>query len=142
MAFLISRYLFRDWIDSKFGERLASFNTALEKEGAFYLFTLRLVPAVPFFVINAVMGLTRLKTVTFWWVSQLGMLAGTAVYCYAGSRIPSLQAISEEGIKAVFTRSQMFQITAAFILLGVFPLLVRKLMAFFNAERTKQEGLG
>jgi len=129
LAFLISRYLFRGWIESKFGDRLTTFNTALEEEGAFYLFTLRLVPAVPFFIINAVMGLTRLKTATFWWVSQLGMLAGTAVYCYAGSRIPSLQSISEHGIGAVFTKSQMFQITIAFILLGVFPLVAKKLLS-------------
>lgn len=136
LAFLISRYLFRDWIDSKFGERLASFNKALDEEGAFYLFTLRLVPAVPFFVINAVMGLTRLKTSTFWWVSQLGMLAGTAVYCYAGSRIPSLQSISENGIGAAFTKSQLTQITIAFVLLGVFPLVTKKLLSL------KKEKLG
>lgn len=135
MAFLISRYLFRDWIESKFSERLTSFNTALEQEGAFYLFTLRLVPAVPFFVINAVMGLTRIKTPTFWWVSQIGMLAGTAVYCYAGSRIPSLTKISEEGIGAVFTSSQMLQVTVAFVLLGVFPLLVKKLIALSTSKQ-------
>ena len=132
MAFLISRYLFRDWIESKFGNRLATFNESLDREGAFYLFTLRLVPAVPFFVINAVMGLTRLKTVTFWWVSQIGMLAGTAVYCYAGSRIPNLQSISEKGIGAVFTSSQLTQLTIAFVLLGVFPLIVRKLVSRFQ----------
>lgn len=139
MAFLISRYLFRDWIEAKFGKRLASFNTSLEEEGAFYLFSLRLVPAVPFFVINAVMGLTRLKTTTFWWVSQVGMLAGTAVYCYAGSRIPSLSEISEKGIGAVFTKNQLIQLTIAFVLLGVFPLAVKKLMAIF-AKNSPQTG--
>lgn len=134
MAFLISRYLFRDWIESKFGKRLETFNQSLDREGAFYLFTLRLVPAVPFFVINAVMGLTRLKTWTFWWVSQIGMLAGTAVYCYAGSRIPDLQAISENGIGAVFTSSQLTQLTIAFVLLGTFPLLVKKLVGYFKND--------
>jgi len=138
MAFIISRYLFRDWIEAKFGERLNSFNTALEQEGAFYLFTLRLVPAVPFFVINAVMGLTRIKTHTFWWVSQIGMLAGTAVYCYAGSRIPSLSKISEQGIGAVFTPGQMIQVTVALVLLGVFPLAVKKIMAFFTRHQTQK----
>ena len=78
VAFLLSRYLIRDAIQNRFGDRLAKFNEALEQEGAFYLFTLRLIPVVPFFVINVVMGLTPIKVTTFWWVSQLGMLAGTA----------------------------------------------------------------
>jgi uncharacterized membrane protein YdjX (TVP38/TMEM64 family) len=80
LAFLLSRYLLRDAIQQKFGERLAGFNGALEREGAFYLFTLRLIPAVPFFVINVVMGLTPIRVWTFWWVSQLGMLPGTCVF--------------------------------------------------------------
>lgn len=135
LAFLISRYLFRDWIEATFGDRLKTFNTALEEEGAFYLFTLRLVPAVPFFVINAVMGLTRLKTATFWWVSQLGMLAGTVVYCYAGSRIPSLQSLSENGIGSVFSRGQIIQITIALGLLGLFPLVTKKILAFAKNKK-------
>ncbi len=135
MAFLLSRYLLRDWIESKFGERLVSFNTALEEEGAFYLFTLRLVPAVPFFVINAVMGLTRLKTGTFWWVSQVGMLAGTIMYCYAGSRIPSLEAIKEQGLGAVFSRGQVIQLLIAFALLGIFPLAVKKIVSFVKRRQ-------
>ena len=93
LAFLLSRYLLRDIIQFKFGERLKTFNESLDREGAFYLFTLRLIPAVPFFVINVVMGLTRIRTTTFWWVSQLGMLAGTCVYVYAGSTIPSLSQL-------------------------------------------------
>ncbi len=128
MAFLICRYLFRGWIESKFGNRLKAFNEALDREGAFYLFSLRLVPAVPFFVINGVMGLTRIRATTFWWVSQIGMLAGTAVYCYAGSRIPNLQTLSEKGVGAVFSASQLTQLTIAFALLGIFPLVVKKLM--------------
>lgn len=80
MAFLLSRFWFRDAIQKRFGDRLQSFNQSLEKEGPFFLFTMRLIPAVPFFVINAVMGLTPIRTRTFWWVSQLGMLAGTAVW--------------------------------------------------------------
>jgi uncharacterized membrane protein YdjX (TVP38/TMEM64 family) len=79
MAFLLSRFLFRDAIQRRFGDRLENFNRALEREGPFFLFTLRLIPAVPFFVINAVMGLTPIRTRTFCWVSQLGMLAGTSV---------------------------------------------------------------
>ena len=125
VAFLLSRYFFRDAIESRFGERLSVFNAALRREGAFYLFTLRLIPAVPFFVINAVMGLTKIRTWTFWWVSQLGMLPGTVVYIYAGSRVPDLQTLSEKGVQAVFTPSQLTQITLAFVLLGIFPLAVK-----------------
>lgn len=80
VAFLLSRYFLRDSIQNRFGQRLESFNEALGREGPFYLFTLRLIPAVPFFVINAVMGLTPIATRTFWWVSQVGMLPGTIVY--------------------------------------------------------------
>ncbi len=131
MAFLLSRYLFRDWIQSRFGDRLKTFNESLDRDGPFYLFTLRLVPVFPFFAINAVMGLTRLPAVTFWWVSQIGMLAGTAVYVYAGSRIPDLQTLDELGIKAIFTPSQLTQITIAFVLLGTFPLIVKKTVDYF-----------
>jgi len=125
LAFLMSRFLFRDAIQRRFGDRLEGFNQALEREGPFYLFTLWLIPAVPFFVINVVMGLTPIRTRTFWWVSQLGMLAGTAVFVYAGSGVPSLQTLADEGINAVFTPTQLTQIVTAFVLLGLFPLAVR-----------------
>ena len=134
LAFLLSRYMFRDVIQHKFGERLTNFNESLEREGPFYLFTLRLIPAVPFFVINAVMGLTPLKTSTFWWVSQLGMLPGTMVYVYAGSSVPNLQALADNGIKAVFSPTQLTQILGAFALLGMFPLVVRYAMKFFGVK--------
>ena len=139
MAFLLSRFLFRDAIQNKFGKRLAGFNESLEKEGPFFLFTLRLIPAVPFFVINAVMALTPIKTRTFWWVSQLGMLAGTFVFVYAGSSVPNLQTLADEGINAVFTPRQMTQIIGAFVLLGVFPLIVRFVMKMFS-RRKKSSG--
>ena len=125
IAFLFSRYLFRDTITNRFGDRAKKFNESLEREGAFYLFTLRLIPAVPFFIVNAVMGLTPLKTWTFWWVSQVGMLAGTAVFCYAGSSVPNLATLSEKGVNAAFSPSQMAQILGAFVLLGLFPLIAR-----------------
>tara|TARA_R110002073_G_scaffold73085_9_gene178803 strand:- start:6420 stop:7175 length:756 start_codon:yes stop_codon:yes gene_type:complete len=137
MAFLLSRFLFRDAIQNRFGERLKSFNESLEQEGPFFLFTLRLIPAVPFFVINAVMGLTPIRTRTFWWVSQLGMLAGTAVYVYAGSSVPDLQTLADKGIAAVFTSSQLWQIGGAFVLLGVFPLGVRFTMKFIQRKRVQ-----
>ena len=94
LAFLLSRYLLRNVIQSWFGDRLKTFNESLDREGAFYLFTLRLIPVVPFFAINLVMGLTRIRVRTFWWVSQLGMLAGTCVYVYAGSTVPRLEQLT------------------------------------------------
>jgi len=125
IAFLMSRYFFRDAIMNRFGDRLEKFNESLEQEGSFYLFTLRLIPAVPFFVVNAVMGLTPLKTTTFWWVSQIGMFVGTAVFVYAGSSVPNLTTLAEKGVNAAFSPTQMTQIIGAFVLLGVFPLAAR-----------------
>ncbi|MBM3998997.1 MAG: TVP38/TMEM64 family protein [Planctomycetes bacterium] len=133
VAFLLSRFLFRDAILARFGDRFAAFNQSLKREGPFFLFTLRLIPAVPFVVINAVMGLTPIRVRTFWWVSQLGMLPGTAVYLYAGSSFPSLQTLADQGISAVFTRTQLALITTAFVLLGAFPLAVRVTMAWISA---------
>ena len=118
IAFLMSRYLLRDSVQNRFGKRLQSFNENLEREGAFYLFTLRLIPAVPFFVINVVMGLTPMKTRTFWWVSQLGMLPGTIAYVYAGSTFPSLQAIADHGVGGILS----WPLILAFAVLGVLPL--------------------
>ena len=128
LAFLLSRYVFRDAVQSRFGDRLRAFNEALARDGAVYLFTLRLIPAVPFFVINLVMGLTPLRAATFWWVSQVGMLPGTAVYVYAGSAVPDLQVLAERGLGGIVSP----QVLAAFVLLGVFPLLVRTIMRRFR----------
>ena len=124
LAFLMSRYILRGSIQSRFGDRLATFNDALARDGAFYLFTLRLVPAVPFFVINLVMGLTPVTLGTYWWVSQLGMFPGTAVYVYAGAAVPDLETLSAQGVGGILSP----QLLAAFVLLGVFPLLVKLVM--------------
>ncbi len=132
IAFLLSRYFLGGWVQKKFGDRLEAFNQRLSEEGAFYLFSLRLIPAVPFFVINLVMGLTRLPVSTYWWVSQLGMLPATFVFVYAGSRVPNLNVLAEKGASAVFSPPQLFQLTLAFGLLGVFPLIVKKLMQRFT----------
>jgi len=105
---------------------------ALEKEGPFYLFTLRLIPAVPFFIVNAVMGLTPLKPWTFWWISQLGMLGGTAVFVYAGSSVPDLATLAEKGVNAAFSPTQIAQITGAFVLMGLFPLVARFCIKLFK----------
>jgi pyruvate/2-oxoglutarate dehydrogenase complex dihydrolipoamide dehydrogenase (E3) component/uncharacterized membrane protein YdjX (TVP38/TMEM64 family) len=126
LAFLAARFVLRDSIEARFGKRLVEFNKGIEKEGAFYLFTLRLVPLVPFFVINLLMGLTKMKTLTFYGVSQLGMLAGTAVYVNAGTQLAqldSLQGILSPGL------------IGSFVLLGVFPLLARKVTEFLKGRK-------
>ncbi len=139
LAFLSSRYLFRDWFQQKFGERLAVFNQALQREGAYYLFTLRLIPAVPFFVINVVMGLTQIRIGTFWWVSQLGMFPGTCVYVYAGTVVPDLQTLADAGAAAVISPSRLTQIFIALALLGAFPLLIKWMVTF--VKRAKKDSV-
>ena len=119
LAFLAARYVLRDSVQARFGARLDELNKGIEKDGAFYLFTLRLVPLVPFFVINLLMGLTRMKAWTFYWVSQLGMLAGTVVYVNAGTqlaKIESLRGILSPGL------------IGSFVLLGIFPLIAKKIV--------------
>lgn len=121
LAFLISRTLIRDWVQSRFGRYLDGINKGVEKEGAFYLFTLRLIPVVPFFAVNTVFALTPLPVRTFYWVSQLGMLAGTAVYVNAGAQLGQVETLSLEGI---MTPSIFF----AFSLLALFPYIARGLL--------------
>jgi pyruvate/2-oxoglutarate dehydrogenase complex dihydrolipoamide dehydrogenase (E3) component/uncharacterized membrane protein YdjX (TVP38/TMEM64 family) len=121
LAFLASRFLLRDWVQAKFGARLRAVNEGVAQEGAFYLFALRLVPAFPFVLINLAMGLTPIRTWTFYWVSQLGMLAGTIVYVYAGAQL------------AEFRLS--FGLVAAFTLLGLFPLAAKKALDAVKARR-------
>jgi uncharacterized membrane protein YdjX (TVP38/TMEM64 family) len=138
-AFLLSRYLFGTAIQTRFAEQLKSFNKKLEEEGAFYLFALRLIPYVPFFVVNLVMGLTRIRVFTFWWVSQLGMLAGTVLYCYAGSQVPDLQTLADDGISAVISSDRLVPILIAFALLGLFPLAARYLVNYFLKSPVKND---
>lgn len=126
LAFLVSRFLLHDYVQTKFGERLQAINRGIEKEGAFYLFTLRLIPIFPFFVINLVMGLTPLKTRQFFFVSQIGMLAGTIVYVNAGSQLASIQSMGD-----ILSPSLLL----SFALLGLFPLLAKKLVEFIKARK-------
>ena len=121
IAFLLSRYLLGSTIQARFGERLTSFNAALAREGPFYLFTLRLIPQVPFFVINVVMGLTPIRTRTFWWVSQLGMFPATCVFIFAGASAPSLAEIDRRGIGSLLSPQLMISLT----LLGLLPISIR-----------------
>ena len=97
------------------------------------MFTLRLIPVMPFFVINLVMGLTRMRVGTFWWVSQVGMLAGTCVFVYAGDQLPSLQKLADKGIGGVLSP----QLIAAFVLLGIFPIAVKKISERIRVPKIK-----
>ncbi len=132
LAFLLSRHLIGKTIQKRFSDQLVKFNQAIEREGAFYLFLLRLTPALPYFVVNAVMGLTKLRIRTFWWVSQLGMLPGTCIYVYAGSRFPQGDELADQGMASILKP----EIIIAFVLLGVFPLVIRRLV---TRLRTKTE---
>jgi pyruvate/2-oxoglutarate dehydrogenase complex dihydrolipoamide dehydrogenase (E3) component/uncharacterized membrane protein YdjX (TVP38/TMEM64 family) len=126
LAFLASRFLLRDWVQQNFGDRLRAINEGVAKEGGFYLFTLRLVPAFPFFVINLLMGLTPMKTRTFYWVSQLGMLAGTLVYVNAGTQLAKIESLS--GILSP-------GLLGSFVLLGIFPLIAKKIVEAVAAKK-------
>lgn len=125
-AFLVSRYLLRDGVQSRFGERLSAINEGVKKDGAFYLFTLRLVPIFPFFLINLLMGLTTIRARTFYWVSQLGMLVGTLVFVNAGTQIARLDSLS--GILSP-------ALLLSFALLGIFPLLAKKMLTLIQGRR-------
>ena len=121
LAFLASRYLLRDWVQGKFGDKLKTINQGVEREGAFYLFALRLVPAFPFFLINLVMGLTNMRTLTYFWVSQVGMLAGTIAYVYAGTQLGQFKISAG--------------LVAAFVILGIFPLVAKKVLDALKARK-------
>ncbi len=126
LAFLVSRFVLRDAVQNRFKDKLAAINAGVEKEGAFYLFTLRLIPLFPFFVINLVMGLTPMKAWRFYLVSQIGMLPGTLVYVNAGSQLGALDSLS--GILSP-------GLILSFALLGIFPLLAKKMVGFIKARK-------
>jgi len=123
LACMVSRFLLREWVQNSFGDRLAAINNGIEKEGAFYLFSLRLVPIFPFFLVNLAMGLTRMRLFTFFWVSQVGMLAGTIVYVNAGkelAKIDSLSGIMSPGV------------LISFAVLGLFPIAAKKILGLYK----------
>ena len=126
LAFLASRFLFRDWIRRKFGDKLGAIDDGVKKEGGFYLFTLRLVPAFPFVVVNLALGLTSMKVRTFYWVSQLGMLAGTVVYVNAGTQIAGIDAPG-----AILSA----ELIGSFVLLGIFPLIAKRIVDMIKARK-------
>lgn len=123
LAFLASRFLLKESIQNRFGDKLTAINQGIEQDGAFYLFTLRLVPVFPFFIINLVMGLTPIRTRTFYLVSQLGMLPGTLVYVNAGTQLAKIESAS--GILSP-------GLLLSFALLGIFPLLAKKVVAMIK----------
>jgi pyruvate/2-oxoglutarate dehydrogenase complex dihydrolipoamide dehydrogenase (E3) component/uncharacterized membrane protein YdjX (TVP38/TMEM64 family) len=127
LAFLISRFILRDYVQNKFKDKLAAINAGIERDGDFYLFTLRLIPLFPFFVINLVMGLTPMKAWRFYLVSQIGMLPGTIVYVNAGSQLGALESLA-----GILSPALLF----SFVLLGIFPLLAKKVVEFIKQRRS------
>lgn len=121
LAFLAARFLFRESLERKFSGQLKLINDGIEKDGGYYLFTLRLVPLFPFFAINLIMGLTKMQATTFFWVSQIGMLAGTLVYVNAGTQLATIKSLSD--ITSPF-------LIGSFVLLGIFPLIAKKYVEY------------
>ena len=126
LAMLVARFVAGEAVQRRYAERLRAINAGIERDGAFYLFTLRLVPLFPFFVINLLMGLTRIRVWTFYWISQIGMLAGTAVYVNAGTQLAHLESVG-----GIFSPGLL----GAFVLLGLFPLIARRLVDLVRARR-------
>lgn len=129
IAFIVSRFLLRDWLQNRFREKLTTINEGIRKEGSFYLFALRLVPAFPFFLVNIVMGLTPIKTTTFYWVSQTGMLAGTMAFVFAGTQLSQIQSI--RGILSL-------KLMLSFTIIGVLPLISRVVIGHLRAGKGLQ----
>ena len=128
IACFVSRFILRDWVQSKFGDKLIAVNEGIEREGAFYLFTLRLIPVFPFWLINLVMGLTKMPLKTFYWVSQAGMLPGTIVYVNAGRELAKVNSLSD-----ILSPGLVLSFTA----LGLFPIAAKKLLAIYRAKKSK-----
>jgi uncharacterized membrane protein YdjX (TVP38/TMEM64 family) len=126
LAFLMTRYVLRDAVERRFGDRLKAINDGVAREGSFYLFSLRLVPVFPFFLINMLMALTPLKLRQFYWVSQLGMLPGTLVFVNAGSQLSDLTSLS-----GILSPSLLF----SFVLLGLFPLMAKKVLGWLSTRK-------
>jgi uncharacterized membrane protein YdjX (TVP38/TMEM64 family) len=126
LACFVSRFVLRDWVQERFGDKLKVVNEGIAKEGSFYLFTLRLIPIFPFWLINLVMGLTKMSLRTFYWVSQVGMLAGTVVYVNAGKELAKINSIS--GILSP-------GLILSFVLLGLFPIATKKLLSLYKSKK-------
>lgn len=129
IACFTARFVLRDWIQNKFGNKLGKINEGIDREGAFYLFTLRLIPIFPFWLINLAIGITRMRLWTFYWVSQAGMLPGTIIYVNAGKELARIDSPSE-----IFS----FRLIASFVLLGIFPITAKKLIQLYRLRLGKK----
>jgi uncharacterized membrane protein YdjX (TVP38/TMEM64 family) len=130
LACFVSRFILRDWVQRKLAEKLKTVNAGIEREGALYLFTLRLIPVFPFWLINLIMGLTKMPLRTFYWVSQVGMLPGTIVYVNAGKELGKIGSTS--GILSP-------ALILSLVILGLFPLATKKLLAFYRSRKKTPE---
>jgi len=128
LAFVLARYVLRDWVQGKFGDKLDKINQGIEEGGAFYLFTLRLIPVFPFFAINTVIALTPMRLFTYYWVSQVGMFPATVVYVNAGKELGQIESLS--GLLSP-------SLIISFAILGVFPLVVKKGLDWYQGQRRK-----
>ena len=128
LACAVSRFILRDWVQTRFGEKIKAVNDGIEKEGAFYLFTLRLVPIFPFWLINLVMGLTKMPLRRFFWVSQVGMLPGTIVYVNAGKELAKIESLS--GILSP-------RLIISFVVLGIFPIAANKILSLYKKKKLR-----
>jgi len=130
LACFFSRFILRDWVQERLGEKFKSINEGVEREGAYYLFTARLIPVFPFFIINLAMGLTKMPLLRFFWVSQLGMVPGTAVYVNAGRELGKIESLS--GILSP-------SLILSFVILGLFPIIMKKLVTFIKKREALKE---
>lgn len=126
LAFLFSRHLLRDWVQNKFSSKLVSINKGTEKEGGFYLFTIRLVPIFPFFVVNLVMGLTKIRTFVFYFVSQIGMLPGTIIFVNAGTQLAKIESPGD---------ILSLNIILSFVVLGIFPIIAKRITGYIKKQK-------
>jgi len=133
MACFVSRFILRDWVQGKFGEKLKTFNNGIDREGPFYLFTLRLIPVFPFWMINLIMGLTKMPLRTFYWVSQVGMLPATIVYVNAGKELAKIDSLSD-----ILSPGLII----SFVLLGLLPLVAKKAIALYKSRKEKRRTYG
>lgn len=130
IACFVARFILRDWVQGRFADRLGVINKGIDQEGGFYLFTLRLVPVFPFFVINLVLGMTRLSLWKFYWISQLGMLPGTIVFVNAGKELGKIDSVA--GILSP-------GLLVSFVIIGLFPITVKKIMAKVKGARSSED---
>ena len=130
LACFVSRFFLRNWVEQKFSDKIGKVNEGIKKEGAFYLFSLRLIPIFPFWLINLVMGITKMRLVTFYWISQVGMLPATVVYVNAGKELARIDSL--KGILSL-------ELLGSFALLGIFPLAAKRIIALYRKRATNQQ---